>query len=193
MNCQRKILLSIFLFVSAVMTFQNAPSEILHVPGQYTTIKSGISAAGPGDTVMVSAGTYYGFGNRDIDFGKKKIVLRSMKGAILTVINCEGTKMDPHRGFRAHQGEDSLTVIEGFTVINGYAPPDPLSGDLYGGGILCSRGSSPTIKDCIFYNNYAQTGGGGMCCIDSSSPTVIGCTFIDNSAVGDTLTSFAIR
>jgi len=162
-----------------------ASAAIIHVPGQAATIKAGVSAANEGDTVMVGAGTYVGFGNRDVDFGGKAIVIRSMKGATLTILNCQGAFLSPHRGFHAHQGEDSKSVIEGFTIINGYAPFNAPGGQSIGGGILCQGGSSPTIIDCVIYGNYAAGAGGGLGCVDGSSPTVIRCTFVDNSAIGD--------
>jgi len=180
--------ISICLLVLALMAgmVQVVSATIIHVPGQMSTIKSGISAAEEGDTVMVSAGTYIGSGNRDLDFGGKAIVVRSMKGATLTVINCQGSNSSMHRGFQAHQGEDSTTIIEGFTIINGYAPYNGPGETSMGGGILCQNGSSPTIKNCVLYGNYAAGAGGGLACVEGSSPRVIGCTFVDNSAIGDT-------
>jgi hypothetical protein len=158
-------------------------ADIIHVPGQEPTIRAAIVQIEEGDTVMVSAGTHYGDGNRDIDFGGKAIVVKSMKGATLTVLNCQGSAADPHRGFLVHQGEDSTTVIEGFTIINGYAPSDGPGDESIGGGILCRDGSSPTIKECILYDNYAAGTGGGLACIENSSPQVINCTFVDNSTI----------
>jgi hypothetical protein len=161
-------------------------ADIIHVPGQVGTIKAGILAAQTGDTIMVSAGTYSGPGNRDLDFGGKAITVRSMKGSTVTVIDCQGSKEFPHRGFRAHQREDSTTVISGFTIINGYAPFDGPGGEAYGGGILCENSTSPTIKDCVLFNNYASRAGGGLCCIEGSSPIVSHCTFVSNTAISDT-------
>ena len=34
-------------------------AQIIHVPADYSTIQQGINAADPGDTVLVSEGTYY--------------------------------------------------------------------------------------------------------------------------------------
>jgi hypothetical protein len=185
----RKYICLLFLLFAGGLG-SDAISEIIHVPGQMATIKSGISAANNGDTVMVSVGTYFGPGNRDLDFGGKAITVMSMKGPTLTIINCEGSWLDFHRGFYAHQGEDSTTVIEGFTIINGYAPFNAPGGKSAGGGILCINGSSPTIRDCVLYDNYAAGSGGGLACFDGSSPRVIGCTFLDNSALSDPNVSF---
>jgi len=176
------------LFPALIMMFAASTStaKIIHVPGQQPTIKAGIVLAQENDTVMVSAGTYIGAQNRDLDFGGKAIVLKSMKGATLTIINCQGSSFIPHRGFRIHQGEDSTTVIEGFTIINGFAPPAGPASESIGGGILCENGSSPTVRDCVFYDNYAANGGGALAFIEGSSPRVSGCTFVDNTALHDT-------
>jgi len=184
----RKLILSIFLLSIGVAG--GAAAHIIHVPGEVETIKAGVSAAKNGDTVMVGVGTYYGFGNRDLDFGGKAITIMSMKGPTLTVLNCEGEFLSPHRGFRAHQGEDSTSVIEGFTVINGYAPFTGPGGESIGGGILCEGGSSPTIRDCIIFGNYAAGAGGGLGCVAGSAPIIIGCTFVDNTTLTDSSVSF---
>ena len=181
---QYRITIFLLSLVYALGAVSFVSATIIHVPGQMTTIKSGISVAEEGDTIMVSAGTYYGPGNRDLDFGGKAVVVKSMKGATLTVINCEGSESSRHRGFQVHQGEDSASVIEGFTIINGYAPYNGPGETSMGGGILCQRGSSPTIKNCVLYGNYAAGAGGGLACVEGSSPRVIGCTIVDNSAIG---------
>lgn len=178
--------LFLLIIIWAGCGIPDASARIIHVPGEVETIKAGVSAAEDGDTVMVAVGTYYGTGNRDIDFGGKPIVIRSMKGANLTILDCQGSFLSPHRGFHAHQGEDSTSIIEGFTIINGYAPFNAPEGQSIGGGILCQGGSSPIIKDCVMYGNCAASAGGGLGCVNNSSPTVIQCTFIDNSTIGDT-------
>lgn len=157
-------------------------ANIIHVPGQVPTIRAGIVAAQKGDTVMVAPGTYSEPGNYDLDFGGKAITVRSQKGPSATVINCRGTRDNPHRAFRAHQGEDFTTIIQGFTIIGGYGHYDGPDSQSVGGGILCTGGSSPTIINCILYNNRAGNAGGGLCCLAGSSPAVINCTFVGNRA-----------
>jgi hypothetical protein len=158
-----------------------------HVPSQYTTIQGAINAAVNGDTVIVAPGTYTGTGNRDIDFLGKAITVRSTdpnKPGIVaaTIINCQGTKADPHRGFYFHSGENAGSVLNGLTITNGYVM------DGCGGGVRCNS-SSPAITNCTFVGNSAIIGkygslgpgyGGGMY-NSSSSPAVTNCAFIGNS------------
>ena len=161
-----------------------------HVPGQYTTIQAAIDATVNGDTVVVAPGTYTGDGNRDIDFKHKVITVRSVdpndpNAVAATIIDCNGTETQRHRGFYFHNGEDANSVVAGLTITNGYGPDELL--DLYqinyysaGGAIFCNR-SSPTVACCKIEGNRAKGVGGGMCNYHSS-PRVSNCSFISNSA-----------
>jgi len=51
-----------------------------------------------------------------------------------------------------------------------------------GGGMHNWTNSSPTVTDCSFSGNSADMWGGGMCNYPYSSPTVTNCTFSGNSA-----------
>jgi hypothetical protein len=56
---------------------------------------------------------------------------------------------------------------------------------MLGGGISCHWESNPTVSNCIFFGNRAQSGG-GMCNIYDSSPTVTNCILWGNSDSGGT-------
>ncbi|MHC4157655.1 MAG: S8 family serine peptidase [Planctomycetota bacterium] len=160
-------------------SFTTAP--VLYVPENYQTIQEAINAAGDYDIVLIADGTYTGPGNRDIDFLGKIITVRSENGPDNCIIDCNGTQTQPHRGFYFHSAEDANTVLDGVTIINGYAPNN--TGYSYGGGIYCS--SSPTIANCVITNNIAEgTGayGGAIYCGPGSRPAIKNCTIADNSA-----------
>ncbi|MFC1800170.1 right-handed parallel beta-helix repeat-containing protein [Candidatus Eisenbacteria bacterium] len=137
--------------------------------GDELTIQAGIDAAGPGDTVLVLAGTYTGTSNRDLDCGGTNMVLLSASGAAATVIDCQNAG----RGFFFDNCEDTTTVVRGFTITKAVADS--------GGGAFCIIGSSPRFEHCIFYDNFAANMGGGLCC-RGSSPIIRNCRFEDNIA-----------
>jgi hypothetical protein len=133
--------------------------------------------------VIVADGTYSGPGNRDIDFKGSAITIRSENGPGNCIIDCTGTEIEPHRGFYFHNGEEADSILEGFTITNGYGG---LICEEYGcvscgGGIYCHK-SSPTIDNCTINSNAAGDHGGGMYNFDGSNPTLNNCTFSGNSA-----------
>jgi predicted outer membrane repeat protein len=146
--------------------------RVHHVPDDYATIQDAINAAENTDTVLVANGTYTGTGNRDIDFLGKAIVVMSASGPESCMIDCEGTSEDWHRGFYFHNGETSGSVVQGFTIQNGY--------EEYGGAIFCEYNSSPIICNSTFKANFADWAGGAISCFNSS-PTISNNTFTLNS------------
>lgn len=142
------------------------------IAAPYNTIQAAITNASNEDVIIVRDGTYMGAGNRDIDFGGKLVTLKSENGSESCIINCQGTSLDNHRGFVFQNSENTNSVLEGFTIKNGYA--------VHGGGIYCN-GGSPTLKNCVIYDNHANQNGGGVC-INGASPLVIDCQLYSNVA-----------
>ena len=68
-------------------------------------------------------------------------------------------------------GEGPDSVLDGFTVSGGIAG--------FGGGMR-NEGSNPTVINCVFKDNTANTAGGMY--NNSAGPTVINCTFSRNSS-----------
>jgi len=157
------------------------------VPDDFQHIQDAIDAVGDYDIVRVRDGVYDDARDCDLDFGGKAITVESKDGPANCIINCAGSKLNPRRGFYFHSGEDANSVVNGFTIINGYA-----SGyDAFGGAIRCepsltAQPSSPTITNCIIKNNsatsdYSVAFGGGIYC-DRSSPVISNCTISANIA-----------
>ena len=112
----------------------------------FCTIQMGIDAASDGDTVLVQPGTYTGEGNRDISLFGKSITVGSSAGPDTTTIDIQGSPTSIHRGFYLTHGETSDSMIEGFTIINGYLQGDTGGSGPNGGGggaAIYIRDSSP--------------------------------------------------
>jgi parallel beta-helix repeat protein len=165
------------------------------------TIQEAIDRAKDGDEIVLQPGTYTGNGNRDIDFRGKAVTVRGVDPhdpavVAATIIDCQGTETELHRGFNFHSGEGSNSVVAGLTITNGCAPWEQVNAfhaGPAGGAILCDS-SSPTIRQCRITNNMARAAaiynawgdpafGGGICCL-ASSPRIVDCEISDNSATG---------
>ncbi len=158
----------------------SAQAASRYVPTQYATIQDAIDASSDGEAVIVADGIYTGLGNRDIDFMGKGITVRSENGPENCIINCQGTEIEPHRGFYFHSGEDGNSVADGFTITGGYAGPSSDEHHGCGGGLYCKQ-SCPSITNCTFKDNRAEWGGAGAYCYYNSSPTLNNCTFSSNT------------
>jgi len=121
------------------------------------------------DIVLVASGTYV----ENINFLGKAITIRNAQGPDVTII--DGNHAESAVTFTG--GETEATVLDGFTVRNGYSFAN-------GGGIICDD-SSPTITNCTISGNSAYSGGGIYC--GSSFSTIINCTISGSSAIGSPL------
>ena len=144
--------------------------------GHFETIQAAINDANEGDTIEIWPGTYTGPGNRDIDFLGKAITVRSTDPndpniVAVTIIDCNGSSTEHHRGFYFHSGEDANSILNGLTITNG-------SFVFGGGGIFCENDSSPLINNCIITRN--QVGG---ICLSSASPTITNCFITHNTGI----------
>jgi len=167
--------------------------------GDAPTIQAGIDSASAGDIVELASGTYMGDGNRDLNFLGKAISVKSQNSdPVNCVIDCQGSDMENHQGFRFDHEEGLDSVLDGITIINGYAS--------WAGGVHCESGF-PTISNCRFINNHGTEGGGvcthgnslitdcyfegnvaynggglSSCCMITAPTTVVRCTFVGNTA-----------
>ena len=148
----------------------------------FDTIQAAIDYASDGDEIVVSPGTYTSeHPGHVVDMKGKAIALRSLDGPEVTFIDGEDTR----RGIACFNGETENTVIEGFTIQNGFSVAYDYAGfDAFDGGGMYNRNSSPTLAHCTFTGNTARIPygrGGGMYNLNSS-PTLTDCTFTGNTA-----------
>ena len=145
----------------------------------YTTIQQGIDDANDSEIIVLTQGRHTGTGNRDIDFRGKALTLRSsdpnkLNVARITIIDCNGSQAQPHRGFIFNNAEDGNSILVGFTITNG-------CGFTEGGAVYCS-GSSPSIRNCIITENSANYGG-GICSNEDADVTIANCIVSGNTAI----------
>ena len=179
----------------------------------FCAIQQGVDTASDGDTVLVAPGVYTGDGNRDISLFGKKIWLKSLDGPSATTLDIQGGPSSIHRGFFLIHGETAETVIDGFTITNGYLIGDTGGSGAAGGGGgagIYIRDSSPHIRNCVVRNNVSNTlripflvdGRGGGIYVDGNSDAVIeNCTIAGNSSekrgsgiyVGYSMTTVSVR
>ena len=114
----------VYLFFSAMLLVCAVQAQIIHVPGDFSTIQQGIIAASPGDTVLVDEGIYY----EQISFlGKKPLMVASrllMDGDTSHISNTiidgsQITNSDTGSVVLFTSGEDTTSILYGFTVRNG--------------------------------------------------------------------------
>lgn len=192
-----KSVISIFIItLTLLIPTSSSRAAVINIPADYSSIQQGLDYASEGDTVLVASGTYSGTGNYGIQFYGKGITLMSEGGPDSTVIDCEFTGS----GFKFINGEDSTSIVEGFSITNGYtyegggiycedSSPTIRNCIIYGneaialdgGGIYCYH-SSPEISDCVIYGNTAIYSGGGIFCYNSSNPVISRCTITGNHA-----------
>jgi len=156
--------------------------------GDFPTIQAAINAAQANEEVVLMPGTFQGPGNRDLDFKGKQITVRSSEPdnwivVTSTIIDCQGSQTDPHRGFRFDSGESNNSILTGITIINGFPPEEFFNYQDYrfvGGAVYCRNGS-PTISSCIIRDNMADDEGGGICC-RGTNPRITNCRIYGNKA-----------
>jgi len=178
MNRRFFLFCSIYLFLTQIVL-----AKTIQVPKNYSSVQGGIDKAQDGDTILVAKGTYY----ENINFLGKKIVLAShfiLKGdtSLISKTILDGSKPDNKDSasvVRFISGEDSSSVIIGFTIQNGSGVLILQPNSYGGGGIIC-KSSSPQIVRNIIRNNSAYAYGGGIYCQDGS-PQIMQNTIRKNS------------
>ena len=147
-------------------------SDVTGTP--FCTIQAAINASGDADTVLVMPGTYH----ENINFMGKPITVKSDQGPSATII--DGGSADTVAYFG--NGETPASVLDGFTLQNGYAGTTATLAQFQGGGILI-HSASPTIKNNVITDNVADLPGFGID-IYWGSPVIDGNTIRNNHGSG---------
>jgi hypothetical protein len=147
----------------------------------FQTIQTAITAANDGDEIIVYPGIYTGDGNRDIDFKGKALILRSKDpkdNSVVsnTIIDCQGSAGDPHRGFVFQSGETDQSILDGLTITKGFVRTQ--NPNYQCGGAVWCRDGNPTIQNCMMIDNQADRGGA----IFGGGGFIEGCTIQQNRA-----------
>ena len=139
---------------------------VLNVPQDYPTVQSAINAATSGDEIRVGPGIYTDTGMAVVDFQGKSIWLHSTNGPEATILDGQG-----QRAAVLLTGlEDSQTILQGFTIRNGFSS--------IGGGIRCN--GTPQILQCTIRDNVGTTITGGLMSSDATGPSLQDVTFCNN-------------
>ncbi len=117
---------------------------------------------------MLANGRFEGNGNRDLDFGGKRIVIRSQSGEpAYCVIDCNGRTDDHHRAFWFHSNETIASVVEDITIEDGHTADA-------GGAIRCD-GAAPMMRNVVFQANHSRA-----LFVSAASPVLERCLFSSN-------------
>jgi hypothetical protein len=128
----------------------------------YRAISPALEAAGDYGIIQIAPGVYKGMGNKDLDFGGKRLMLYSREGARTCIVDCEGSG----RAFFFHNSEDERSVLRGLTIRHASV-----------GAVDCYQ-ADPIIERCVLTRNSGVDGAGIRC--DQASPTIRNCTVADN-------------
>jgi len=158
-------------------------ATIIHVPADVPTIQAGIDAAIVGDTVLVSAGTYF----ENLDYAGKDVVLVSESGPELTIIDGSANE---NTVVLFINGESRTAVLEGFTIQNGRGilKYPGVSDERFAGGICIRFDSSPTLRNLIVTNNsvpineHLNNAAGGIGVAFGSAPLLEDIVISNNQA-----------
>lgn len=146
-------------------------AQVIHVPADQPTVQAGIDAASDGDTVLVAEGTYL----ENISFLGKAITVAShyILDADTNHINntiLDGSQPeDPDWGATVlfNSGEDTTSVLCGFTITGGTGVPDEIFDGRAGGGIALmgsvARIRNNKVTGNSVYHPYIAIGGGIAC------------------------------
>jgi len=166
-------LLTILLWGTCLLSV----AQIINVPADQPSIQAGIDAASNGDSVLVADGTYM----ENINFNGKSIIVAShfiLDGDTNHINNTiiDGSQpSNPYYGSVVTfiTGEDTTSIICGFTISGGTGMQEPTYGARIGGGIVCYYAAAKIIYNKITGNTVTSAldawGGGVNCFMETGN------------------------
>ena len=186
--------ITLFVSIMLIASFYSH-ATVIEVPGNAESIQEAIDMADPGDTVLVSPGTYYEnirFNGKNIMVGSHFILENEPAYILSTIINgSQPIYADTASCVMFINGEDSTAVLAGFTLTGGTGTvwEDEHSPGYWfteGGGILIQY-SSPTIRNNLIIDNEAiampsgvTSAGGGAIRSGDSNPRILNNIIMNN-------------
>ena len=181
-------LMALSLMAALVVTGPARAASVLRVPQDFTTIQEAINSASPGDTVLVSPGTYA----ENINFNGKDITVASEAGPATTTLDASGdtgVQMGPDGSLRGLTIKNAAAYFGAGIAVSGSG--SLISGNVFqdnvafGGGFGAGIGgnsSSPTIERNVFRDNAcdSQYIAGVVVFVNVSSPVIKNNVFVDN-------------
>ena len=129
-------------------------------------LKSAISIASDGDTIIVANGSYSGVNNSNLSISQSGLTIKAAEGASPSISGSSARRIFSLTG--------SNIVLQGLFLTSGKVNSD------YGGGVLIAS-DGVTIKNCTFYNCKAFYGGAVF--ISGNNVVIDDCEFRGNTAL----------
>ncbi len=164
--------LSICLFLTPLsICFADVIVVDINGAGDFESIQAAIDKSVSGDTVKVLPGIYV----ENINYNGKNISVIGDEGPNSTIIDGSQSQDTIYGSVVTFlSGEDTTAIISGFTLTGGtgiYINEGSFEARA-GGGIICDKGSSPTIEYNIIRDNTADGGGGIDVSAAGSNPII---------------------
>jgi nitrous oxidase accessory protein len=134
------LLASTLIVLASVSPVRSNPAT-LYVPSPlYPTIQSALAAAGPGDIIMVSSGTYYA---DNLNIQQKGLTLQGADKTTTIIIGGKGTPRITNTIITVNADD---VVIKGFTIKN--------ASRFYAFGIFLNHSNNAYLADNILSDNF---------------------------------------